>query len=186
MTRRGRFEKWASGLLGVVCLLLVLNLALRSGARVGASRSTGRAVASAPPAVGGREVPKRAEDDLARYEPGLHLDLLKQLRARPLPELPRSPFQFEVRRVAEPHGQLQPGVVVPPPTGPPPVPLKALGYSEKSGGLPEAIVSDDQQIYVVHEGEKFAKRFTVTRISPTLVEVQDEARSQTVRLPISQ
>ncbi|MBI1940588.1 MAG: hypothetical protein HYS33_03670, partial [Acidobacteria bacterium] len=39
MKLSSRFEKWVSGFLGVVALVLLLNLVLPSGVRVGASRS---------------------------------------------------------------------------------------------------------------------------------------------------
>jgi hypothetical protein len=73
-----------------------------------------------------------------------------------------------------------------PPAPPAPPPLKAVGYTEKAGGVKEAIVSDDQEIYIVHEGESFAKRFRVLKISPAAIEVDDETTHQTIRLPIPQ
>jgi hypothetical protein len=59
-----------------------------------------------------------------------------------------------------------------------------VGYTERAGGVREAIVSDDQEIYIVHEGESFAKRFRVLKISPSLVEVDDDTTHETIRLPI--
>jgi len=186
MIRAGRFEKWASGFLGVVCVLLVLNLALRSGARVGASRSPVRAVPAAEPPRP-QSVSAQGRDELARHDPVVRLDLLKDLRSRPLPRLDRNPFEFEAPRPAVPasEGAAPPTPTTATPAGPPPVSLKALGYTEKSGGVPEAIISDDEQLHIVHEGEVFAKRFRVLKITPKLVEIDDEAAHQTVRLPIA-
>jgi hypothetical protein len=63
--------------------------------------------------------------------------------------------------------------------------LKSLGYSEKNGRQ-EAFVSDDDQTYVVHEGETFAQRYHVLKITPQFVEISDETTHQTVQLPFAQ
>ena len=180
MRGRSQREKWAIGLLGIVCLLLVLNLVLRTGVKAGASRAIrpGRVsrAASRSPALS-----ERVADELARYDPGVRLDLLKELQSRPLPKLARNPFEFETRPAVA-----QPTSPAPAPPALPAPPLKAVGYTEKAGGVKEAIVSDDQEIYIVHEGESFAKRFHVVKISPAAIEVDDETTHQTIRLPIPQ
>jgi len=56
--------------------------------------------------------------------------------------------------------------------------FKPLGYVEKAGGRVEAIVSQDDQIYVVHEGDLFAGKYRVLKISPELVEAVDEMTVQ--------
>jgi hypothetical protein len=38
---------------------------------------------------------------------------------------------------------------------------------------------------VIHEGETFAKRFRVLKITPNQVEVNDETTQQNIRLPFS-
>lgn len=186
MRVKSQLEKWATGFLGVVCLLLVLNLALRNGVKAGASRA---ALSSrpAPAATRSQPLPDRVADELARYDPGVHLDLLKELQSRPLPKLARNPFEFEAK--AAPPTPLAssagPAAPAPPPTPAPP-PLKAMGYTEKAGGVHEAIVTDDQEIYIVHEGDTFAQHFRVLKISPSAVEVDDETTHQTLRLPVPQ
>lgn len=184
MRGRSQREKWAIGFLGIVCLLLVLNLVLRTGVKAGASRAIrpgrGSPAASRSPALS-----ERVADELARYDPGVRLDLLKELQSRPLPKLARNPFEFETRpAVAQPTTPAPAASAPPAPPAPPP--LKAVGYTEKAGGVKEAIVSDDQEIYIVHEGESFAKRFRVLKISPAAIEVDDETTHQTIRLPIPQ
>jgi hypothetical protein len=124
-------------------------------------------------------------DELARYDPGVRLDLLKELQNRPLPRLARNPFEFEVRRTA-PTEPTTPAAAPAASAPPAPLPLKAVGYTEKAGGVKEAIVSDEQEIYIVHEGESFAKRFRVVKISPAAIDVDDETTHQTIRLPIPQ
>ena len=185
MRVRSQLEKWATGFLGVVCLLLVVNLALRNGVKAGASRA---ALSSrvAPAATRSQPLPDRVADELARYDPGVHLDLLKELQSRPLPKLARNPFEFEAKAAPPtPASAAAPAAPAqPPPPAPPP--LKAMGYTQKAGGVHEAIVTDDQEIYIVHEGDAFAQHFRVLKISPSAVEVDDETTHQTLRLPIPQ
>jgi hypothetical protein len=56
--------------------------------------------------------------------------------------------------------------------------FKPLGYVERAGGRVEAVVSQDDQIYVVHEGDLFADKYRVLKISPELVEALDETTVQ--------
>jgi len=56
--------------------------------------------------------------------------------------------------------------------------FKPLGYVEKAGGRVEAVVSQDDQIYIVREGDLFAGKYRVLKISPELVEAADETTVQ--------
>jgi len=183
MTGKGQLEKWAAGFLAVVCALLILNLVMRGGSRAGSTRKA----ASATPSGGrGRASTARSVDELARYDPGIHLDQLKELESRPLPKLERNPFALVTHEAPK---QEQAGASAPAPAKPappPPPPVKAVGYSEQAGGLREAIVMAEDQIFVVHEGETFAKRYHVVTISPSQVEITDETTHQSVRLPVPQ
>lgn len=187
MRATGHLEKWASGVLGAVCLILTMLLVLQfTGVRAGGSRPTMPSATSA-----GMRRPQTVSpggpEELARYDALVRLDLLKEFQTRPVPQLPRNPFEFEP--LETPVRQAEPAAAppaAPPPAGPTPVPLKALGYSENPGGVRQAFISDGDQVYVVQEGESFAKRFRVVKISPTLVEIEDESSRQTVRLPITQ
>lgn len=186
MKGTGHLEKWASGVLGAVCLVLVMNLVLEfTGVRAGGSRQ----VVPAPASGETRRVessPRQGQEELARYDPEVRLETLEKLRARPLPQLDRNPFEFEARaRRAEPAAPPPPPQATPPPA-PPPVPLTALGYAEKPGGIREAYVSDGDQVFIVHEGESFATTFKVLKISPTAVEIEDATYQRTVQLPIPQ
>jgi hypothetical protein len=182
MTRGGQFEKWASVLLGIVCVALVLNLAfLRGGARANSPRS----VAAASPARAEAGPGSPAMDDLRAYDPVLMLETWNALQSRKLPKLERNPFDFRRAPAPPPPPRVETPVAPPVPAGPPPIPLKALGYTEKSPGVPEAIVTDDDQIYIVHEGETFARKYRVLKITPTGVEVEDETTQQKARLPIA-
>jgi hypothetical protein len=175
-------ERWLIGILGVVCLALVVSLARRifGGARVSA----------APPAAsrasGKLDARRAAKDDLARYDPSLDLALLKQIETHPLPESSRNPFEYPPppppKPVATASGPANPA----PPPPPPALPLKAIGYSVKDGGIPEAAVTDAENLYVVHAGETFGKRYHVLSLTPNKVEIQDDTTHQTVELPIAQ
>jgi hypothetical protein len=59
-----------------------------------------------------------------------------------------------------------------------------VGYTQSGGGSGEAFVTLQEELFVVHEGETFAKRFRVVRLTPAVVEVFDETTQQTIRLPI--
>jgi len=181
MMGTSKAEKWISAFLGVVCLLLVVNLVLRSGIKVGAVRTT---AARASSAAVSRQAP--AVDELAAYDPVVRVAELEKLQARSLPKLARNPFEFEARETGEARTESAAPSTPAPPPPPPPPPLKALGYTEKGGGVREAIVTDDQEIYVVHQGDTFAQRYRVLSISPAAVEIDDATTHQTVRLPISQ
>jgi hypothetical protein len=113
------------------------------------------------------------------------LDLLKEIQDRPLPKLARNPWEFEARAAPAPQAKGEASVAPAPPPKPPPPPLKAVGVTQKSGGINEAIVSDDQEIYIVHEGETFARRFRVVKITPSQVEIDDDTTHETIRLPIA-
>jgi len=178
-------QKWLSAGLAVVCVVLVLNLVLRSG-RV-------RATASRPPAPTGAagdeqgQAASSARKEAALSSEGVELRLeeWKALQARPLPRLARNPFEVE-RPAAGPSVAATPQALANQPPPPPPIPLKPLGHSLNLKGVEEAFVTDDDQVYVVHEGEVFAGKYRVLRITPSFVEVQDETSRQTIQLPYPQ
>jgi hypothetical protein len=184
-----RTEKWVAGILGVVSLALLVNLLMPGGTRGGAPRPA--AARPGTPSQGGAKAGagKQTFGDLGRYDPTVHLDALNAIREQALPDLARNPFEFPPERPPEPKnvkpgepGYVPPGTPSAPPA--PSVPLKALGFAEKVGSPREAIVTDNDQIFVVHEGETFARHFRVVSISPTAVELQDETTHQSIRLPI--
>jgi hypothetical protein len=184
MKLESHVEKWASGVLAAVCLMLVIALSFQlGGVRAGVSRP---ATIDSNNHNRAQSASRRATDDLSRYDPVVRLDLLKELQSRSLHESRRDPFEFDLPKPPAPPPA--PPVAVPPspPPGPPPVPLAGMGFSEKAGGAREAYVSDGEEVYVVHEGETFAMRFKVLKITSTLIEIEDETTHQTVQLPFPQ
>jgi ribosomal protein L24 len=59
-----------------------------------------------------------------------------------------------------------------------------MGYSEGKGGVKEAMVSDEDQVFVVHEGDSIGTRYKVIKITPTVITVEDASIHQTVDLPV--
>lgn len=186
MKLSGRAEKWGSVVLGVVCLVVLLKLVFGTGVRAGASRPTTPTPASSEAQRNPTGAPRNVAD-ISRDDPEVRLDLLKEFESRPLLEVSRNPFEF-VRPPAElAKTQSSAAAPAPPPPPPPPLALKAVGYGEKPGGLREAYVSEDEQIYVVHIGESFAQdRYKVLNITPQQIEIEDVASHRQVQIPFPQ
>src|SRR5271169_6518272 len=172
MKIKGEVSKWASGVLGAVCLMLAVNLLWHNGVRAGGSPKPTLPPVHTPEERRTKLAPPAVKDELSKYDSEIKLELLTDIQSRPLPEIERNPFEFPpppkpkeiiVTTVPQP----------PPPPPPPPMPFKMIGYSEKAGGVKEAIVEDADDIYVVHEGETFAKKYRVNKITPTSSEIVD-------------
>lgn len=63
--------------------------------------------------------------------------------------------------------------------------LRVVGYVEKPGVGREVVVSDGFGVYVTHQGETFAERFKVLKITPTVVSLFDTYTSQNFDLGFS-
>jgi hypothetical protein len=190
MKGTGHIEKWGVGVLGAVSFALLVNLVLQiSRGRAGDTRprttTPPRAKATTLPGPKAPAGKQRVSDELSRYDPIVKLDLLKELEDRPLPELDRNPFEYVAApanaasaqsAAAAPAAAAQPA--------PPPVTLKPMGYSEGKGGVKEAMVSDEDQVFVVHEGDSVGTRYKVIKITPTVITVEDATIHQTVDLPV--
>ena len=61
-----------------------------------------------------------------------------------------------------------------------------MGYSDMPGGVKEAYVSYEDEVYSVHEGDTIAYKFKVLAVSPTEVELEDASSKEKLKLPISQ
>ncbi len=128
------------------------------------------------PGVAGRH------NDFEALSPALQLDQLKEYQARPPASVSRDLFEFYAPRGTAP-ANYEPQRAASPPS--PPVPsrsapaaprlaLRYLGYSESTRGETEAILKDEKRLYVVHEGDRIGRHFVVTRITSSVVEIQDE------------
>jgi len=65
---------------------------------------------------------------------------------------------------------------------PPSVALKVMGYADKPGRGREIFIAEDSEVFVVHEGDLFADRYRVLKISATEVELEDETRRERFKL----
>jgi hypothetical protein len=189
MKATGHIEKWGAGVLGAVAFALLVHLVLqfnRGRAQDTRPKATipPRAKATTRPVAKAPSGKQKISVELSRYDPVVKLDLLKELEDRPLPELERNPFEFVTApaNAATAHTTAAgPAAAQPPP--PPPVTLKLMGYSEGKGGIKEAMVSDEDQVFVVHEGDSIGTRYKIIKITPTVITVQDATIHQTVDLP---
>jgi hypothetical protein len=184
MKLSGRVEKWVIGVLGVVCAVVLAKMVVQlSGLRGGGGRVSASTAAAVKGALGKGG---RAGDELSRYDSVVRLDLLKQLQDRPLPELDRSPFEFEAAPVRPAPAPASTAAAPPPaqPPAPPPISVKPMGYSETAGGVREVYMSEEDQVYVVHEGETIAGKYKILKITPKIVTVEDVTSHQTADLPI--
>jgi hypothetical protein len=124
-------------------------------------------------------------NDLAQYDPDVHFDALKALDSRPLPDEDRNPFEFVGGAAPEvPHAAAPPTAAPPAPPAPPP--LKAMGYNELPGGKKEAMVTYNDDLVVVHEGDLIGSKFKVVKIDPMMVVVEDGETHQNLELPFPQ
>jgi Tfp pilus assembly protein PilP len=215
MNLTGRFEKWGVGVLGAVSLALVVNLVVQYnkmraegkrlavkppavmtlGAKLPGVKRVPQAkvnAASAAKAGAGKQAGKQGgkqkiQDELSRYDSIVEVDRLKEFEDRPLPELDRNPFAFVAGPALAPRAQA-PGAAPQPaqPPPPPPVTLKVMGYSEGAGGADEAMVTDEDQVLVVHAGDSVGTRYKIIKITSTAVTVEDNTSHQTVDLPVPQ
>jgi hypothetical protein len=174
-------------LLGLIVLAVVRLLSAILG---GSSTSASSAPPPQPIHGQGSEVNPATLPSPGSNGALLRLDTLKQIDDRPLPELTRNPFEFgptpEDIKKADEAKNLAAHPVPPPPPPPPPVPFKAMGYQQDTKGQKIAYLSDEQETYIVHEGQEFGQRFKVMKISDSSVEVQDETYHQIVQLPYPQ
>lgn len=175
----------------VVCVLAAVRLIVEA-----TSASGGSGNSTAAPAA----VRTEAARDSSPARPGipapagndaqLRVDELKDLDSRPLPDFARNPFEFAPtpEQVKEAQDAKNRELHPPPPAPPPPpaVPFKAMGYQQDGNGQRIAYLMDDQNTYVVRQGQQFGQRFKVLKISNASVEVEDESYHQIVQLPYPQ
>ena len=137
-----------------------------------------------------RKVDLPLDEEEAEEEPVLRLDLLEKYRSRKPAGTSRDLFEFyEIRR---PMPKVAPPTPKPGPSkplgaanapnpagsslGPPAAPLsfRYLGYFEDEEGSFEAILKDQERIYIVHEGDRVGKHFIVAQITSSTVELENE------------
>jgi cell division septation protein DedD len=174
MNRSRRLELWISGILGVVCLLLLNVLVWQFGKEptlrlVGVDLARSVSLGKRPPASSHEQhEPRRAEaalSSIATTMSRLHL----------LVQAARHAFESEqAKRLAFiPPAEAHPQASAP--SQPKTITLEPLSYVEKADGRVEATISLGERVQVVHEGEIFEVNFRVARISSSTVELVENS-----------
>jgi hypothetical protein len=177
-------QKWGVGVLAVLSIILVWNLVRQyDGMQPSVGHAQGAPVSGTHSRTGRSTA--HATDDLVQYDPAVHFDALKDLDSRPLPDEDRNPFEFVGGPVAQ-TPQTVAAAAPAAPAPPPPPPLKAVGYNELPGGQKEAMVTFNDDLTVVHEGDMVGVKFKVVTINPTMVVVEDGDTHQKIELPFPQ
>ncbi len=177
-------EKWGTAVLGLIAALLVAHLVseYRSWQPGNFSAHAASPVVTAATMEKGTS---HAANDLARYDPTVRFDALKQLDSRPLPDEGRNPFEYVGEAAPLPPPSKPEAPKLPPPPPPPP-PIKAMGYNELPGGKGEAMVSFKDDMEVVHEGDVVGEKYKVVKITPTMIVFQDAETQKTFELSFPQ
>ena len=189
MNATGRFEKWASGFLAGVCLLLVANLVRQLQSEPGKS-SRPRGVNSDSALLRStRKVLSRVGDASRRREPALAERRYRAKRAASVgltiggrgnsalrQAVLAPPRRYRAKVAASAPAETRAATVAPP--APATTMLKPLGYVEKANGQIEAVVAEGDRVYLVHQGETFAEKYKVLKISSDAVEVANQSSKE--------
>ena len=184
MSKMSSRETWASVGLGLVCVVLLARLVVNSASVSAKSETSPRAV-ERHIVRSGAKTGRKIQSEFPTA-PVLRTELLKQEEGQPLEAPDRDPFQFaptpdQVRQAMAKKAMVAGGQPAAPPTAPP-IPYKALGYSENAHGQFQGYLTDDKDIFVIHEGDELNHHYRILKITPNLVEVQDEAFNQKSQL----
>ena len=174
MNRSRRLELWTSGILVVVCLLL-LNVLVWQFRKEPTLRVVGVDLARSvspgehPPAS------SREQHEPRRAEAAVSSTAGTMSRLHPLAQAARHLFESEQakRLVSTPPAEAHPQAIAPP--QPKTITLEPLSYVEKADGRVEATIPLGQRVQVVHEGEIFDVHFRVARISSSTVELVENS-----------
>jgi hypothetical protein len=196
-----RFERWASGILGVVSLVLILNLARIYATRWRAASPARPAAHVAKSLTKNQHVARQAAEvrtDSHRIKPSATAIKPKNKNIRqtaPAATREARPQKIERAAASAPRreawraqaGEIKPdGPPDSAPTAAAPAPattrtaaaprvveMQPFGYVEKADGSRQAAVSVGDRVLLVHEGETFDDHYRVLKISATAVEVAD-------------
>jgi hypothetical protein len=132
-----------------------------------------------PPAAAGDPAPTTGADTLADDVRKQAERLRLRLDAAPAPSAPvRNPFAFgrAERRSPPPLPALVEALLAPDPPAPPPPRLRLIGVAEEAtpgGVVRTAVISGDDQLFLVKAGDKVTDRFTVKAVGADGVELTD-------------
>jgi hypothetical protein len=181
-------QKWAAGILGVVCVALLINLLRSPYVSGGPSTPATPRIEPAHPGA----PPSPASAALSSYEPEVQLERLSQINLRPLPTMNRNPFVYgpTPAEIASAKAADEKKNEPPPPPPPPPITVKALGFEQGPGEARKAFFADTadtpeapSQTYQAAEGQSFADRYKVLKITSTEVTIEDQSSHAKAQLP---
>lgn len=189
MKNRKNVEKIGVAALAVLCVFLVFKLIseMMGNPAEGVQPVAASSAQTARPAP--QTDPARKSSASPNSASPMQVRPLDQYRPKPLPDLGRNPFNFGQPPLTPAQKAMQAGraggaMTASITAGPPPIPLRAIGYSERGGAGPEAYLMDNDEVYVVHDGDLLSNRFRILKITSTNVEVQDGASGEKAQLPI--
>ena len=190
MKNRKNVEKIGIAALAVLCVFLVFKLISEiMGNPAEGVQPVAASSAPAPTPTPQTDTARKASASPKSASP-MQVRPLDEYRPKPLPDLSRNPFNFGQPPLTPAQKAMQAGragggaMTASIAAGPPPIPLRAIGYSEKAGARPEAYLMDNDEVYVVHDGDLLSNRFRILKITSTNVEVQDGASGEKAQLPI--
>lgn len=128
----------------------------------------------------------------ASLDPVLHFDKLAQSEDVEYKGTGRNIFSAEsapprIPKAIAPARPKGPEIVQPPPPPqPPPIDLKYFGYSQDSGGEPQAYFIHGDDVFLARAGQIVDHRYKVDSVLPTSAKVTDLGYNNTQTLAISQ
>lgn len=180
----------ATVILAVVCAALIFHLAVR----VRSVHAGGPAPQATPHRLAAVHniLPRLSRPAAFADSPVLNVALYQELQSQSVTPPDRDPFSFaptpqQVEQANQERAASLGTAAAPAgPPPPPPLPFKTVGYSVTAQGQVEAYISSEDQVYVLREGEAFDKVYRVVRITPAMIEIEDDAYHRSVELPFPQ
>jgi hypothetical protein len=194
----------ASGLGGVMLILLIRFLWQTFGPSPAAPPAPTPVVTVTRPATIGGETPQESTtapaygghqaakvSGLAALDPTLHPEIMRQAESLEYTGHGRNIFsQFSAPPVIpKPIAPIRQAAVdtgPPPPPPPPPINLGFYGYAAERTGQKQVFLLKGDDIFIASEGDVVDRRYRVVKINPVSVQVEDIPYHNTQTLPLRQ
>jgi hypothetical protein len=188
---------WAA-VLGVIAVLVFVYefVPLFTGSPEAASSAQAAAPATPRVTTTRAGTKGKKQQHLENLDPTLHLDLLASSEQTQYEGNGRNIFvaQAEDPIIQTPKGNgttdhvNDPGpYIAPTPPPPPPIPLKFFGFASKPGEPKKIFLQQNEDVWVVGEGEIVNRRYKIVRISNSSVDIQDMVSSGPAQtIPLTQ
>jgi hypothetical protein len=188
---------WAAAL-GVIAVLVFAYEIVPLFMGAPETSSNAQAAAPAPPRVTTAHAGARGkkQQKLENLDPTLHLDLLASSEQTQYSGTGRNIFVSQaedpvipiaVKNGTTDHANDPPPWVLPAPPAPPPIPLKFFGFASKPGESKRIFLQQNDDVWVVGEGEIVNRRYKIVHISNSSVDIQDMVSSGPAQtIPLTQ